>query len=74
LRYRRDSESWHLALTALNRVITWGESGRTSTLKWDVQIESNELLFVFRTQLRDLSLATNYLKISTDSDCTRAVA
>jgi hypothetical protein len=55
-------------------VITWGESGRTSTLKWDVQIESNELLFVFRTQLRDLWLATNYLKISTDSDCTRAVA
>ncbi len=47
----------------VEQVITWAEGGRTSTLKWDLQIESNELPFVFRTQFRDLLLATNYLKI-----------
>lgn len=47
----------------VEEVITWGDGARSSAPEWDVQIESNELPFVFRTQLCDLPLATNYLKI-----------
>lgn len=57
----------------VEEVITWGERAQASTSVWDVQIESNELPFVFRTRLSDLPLATNYLKIPLDRDRTRAV-
>jgi hypothetical protein len=55
-------------------VITWGEGAPTSTPEWDVQIESIELPFVFRTSLSDLPLATKYLKIPMGSNCGRACA
>jgi hypothetical protein len=57
----------------VEEVITWGDGARSSTPEWEVQIESNELPFAFRTQLSDLPLATNYLKIPM-GDRTRAIA
>jgi hypothetical protein len=60
-------------IDGVEEVITWGNDARSPTPEWDVQIESNELPFVFRTQLRDLPLATNYLKIPLGRDRTRAV-
>src|SRR5438309_10035146 len=57
----------------VEEVITWGDDAPMMAPEWDVQIESNELPFVFRTQLNDLPLATNYLKLSMGA-CNRAVA
>lgn len=47
----------------VEEVITWGENKSTSIPGWDVQIESIELPYVFRTRLDDLPLATRYLKL-----------
>ena len=57
----------------VEEVITWGDDAPMMAPEWDSQIESNELPFVFRTQLNDLPLATNYLKLSMGA-CNRAVA
>jgi hypothetical protein len=61
-------------LDGVEEVITWGDGAPNSTNQWDVQIESIELPFAFRTQLRDLPLATNYLTVPMDSPCARAIA
>lgn len=45
----------------VDEVITWGEQAPQRPPKWDVQMEIMELPYIFRTQLRDLPLATNYL-------------
>jgi hypothetical protein len=58
----------------IDEVITWGEGAPASTPEWDVQIESIELPFVFRTRLSDLPLTTNYLNISRGSNCIPVVA
>jgi hypothetical protein len=58
----------------VEEVVTWGEDVPIVAPEWDVQIESNELPFVFRTQLSDLPLATNYLKLPIGGACNRAVA
>jgi len=47
----------------VDRVITWGHLEPKPPPIWDVQIEINELPYVFRTQLADLPLATNYLRM-----------
>jgi hypothetical protein len=58
----------------VEEVITWGNGAPISPPEWDVQIESVELPFVFRTHLSDLPLATKYLKVPMCSDRTLAVA
>jgi hypothetical protein len=58
----------------VEEVITWGDGAPAPPPEWDVQIESVELPFVFRTQFSDLPLATNYLKVPMRSDRTLAVA
>jgi hypothetical protein len=57
----------------VEEVITWGDDAPIVTPGWDVQIESIELPFIFRTQLSDLPLATNYLKLPKIGACNRAV-
>jgi hypothetical protein len=58
----------------IGQVTTWDDAARHTKRGWDVQIESNELPFVFRTQLSDLPMATNYLKVPMSGDRTRAAA
>jgi hypothetical protein len=47
----------------VDEVITWGESAPRAKPSWDVQMEILELPYVFRTQLRDLPIATEYLRL-----------
>ena len=48
-----------------DRVITWGEHAPAVAPEWDVQVEGNELPYLFRTQLSDLPLSVNYLQLIT---------
>jgi ADP-heptose:LPS heptosyltransferase len=43
-------------------LVTWS-SPETPEPSWDIQVEINELPYIFRTQLHDLPIATNYLKL-----------
>jgi ADP-heptose:LPS heptosyltransferase len=43
-------------------VITWESRVPEAALNWDVQVEINELPYIFRTQPEDLPLAIQYLK------------
>jgi hypothetical protein len=56
----------------VEEVITWGEKAPRMAPEWEVQIEIVELPYVFRTQLEDLPIATNYLHIP--ESVLRAVA
>jgi hypothetical protein len=47
----------------VDEIVTWGEEAPAVAPIWDVQVESNELPYLFRTQLCDLPLTTNYLRI-----------
>jgi hypothetical protein len=47
----------------VDEVITWGEQARRVLPQWDVQMEIVELPYVFRTHLRDLPIATEYLRL-----------
>jgi len=51
----------------VDRVITWGENAPAQSPDWDVQIEGNELPYLFRTQLNDLPLSSRYLHIVSNS-------
>jgi hypothetical protein len=44
-------------------VITWGDGAPNQPPQWDVQIEVMELPYLFRTELRDLPIATRYLHL-----------
>ncbi len=48
----------------VEEVITWGEAAPRCAPEWDVQVESIELPYLFRTQLSDLPVATSYLHLS----------
>ena len=48
----------------VDKVITWEEEAPTALPGWDVQVEGNELPYLFRTKLSDLPLAVRYLSIS----------
>lgn len=50
----------------VDQVITWGPDAPTVAPEWDVQVEVMELPYVFRTEVADLPLATNYLKLPND--------
>jgi hypothetical protein len=47
----------------VDEVITWGPESPEERPNWDVQIEINELPYVFRTRAEDLPLATCYLTL-----------
>jgi hypothetical protein len=47
----------------VGHVITWGEGAPAESPAWDVQMEVNELPFIFRTRAADLPVATKYLKL-----------
>jgi len=47
----------------VDEVITWGEQAPAIAPEWDVQMEINELPYVFRTRIDDLPVATNYLHL-----------
>jgi hypothetical protein len=47
----------------IDEVITWGPRAPKEPLQWDVQIEINELPYVFRTHAEELPLAKRYLKL-----------
>jgi hypothetical protein len=50
-------------LRGIEKVITWGELAPVVQPKWDVQVEVTELPYLFRTQLSDLPIAANYLRL-----------
>jgi hypothetical protein len=47
----------------IDEVITWGNDAPPEAPKWDVQIEVMELPYLFRTQLAELPIATDYLRL-----------
>jgi hypothetical protein len=47
----------------IGEVITWGEDAPATSPAWDVQIEAMELPYLFHTQLHELPIATNYLRL-----------
>ena len=47
----------------VEEVITWGAGAPLVPLQWDVQIEINELPYVFRTSAEQLPWATRYLHL-----------
>ena len=53
-----------------DKVITWGSYAPKTPPAWDVQIEINELPYIYRTQASDLPLATTYLRIPMGIDST----
>ena len=52
----------------IDEVITWGQKAPVSPPQWDVQMEVVELPYVFRTELADLPIATNYLRLAEAKD------
>jgi hypothetical protein len=50
-------------LTGVEDVITWGEHSPAAQPAWNLEIEVTELPYLFRTQLSDLPIATNYLRL-----------
>jgi hypothetical protein len=46
--------------------ITWGEKAPADPPLWDVQIETNELPYFFRTQVNELPISTDYLRLPTE--------
>lgn len=50
-------------ISGIDDVITWGEHAPGAPPEWDVQIEVTELPYFFRTQVRDLPMATEYIRI-----------
>lgn len=58
------------AFEGVDEVITWGEQSPA----WDIQMEVTELPYYFRTELRDLPIASNYLHLSRIGNrCARRV-
>jgi hypothetical protein len=51
------------AISGVDEVVTWGDEAPAVPPEWDVQIEITELPYFFRTRLRDLPIATNYVRI-----------
>ncbi len=47
----------------VNEVITWGERAPTQVPEWEVQMEINELPYVFRTAAVELPLRVKYLRL-----------
>jgi len=48
---------------SVEKVITWGSRAPAVIPDWDVQMEINELPYIFRSQPEDLPLATEYLNV-----------
>lgn len=53
--------AWHIE--GVDRVITWGQCSPGGYLHWDKQIEVMELPYYFRTQLKELPIAQNYVHL-----------
>ena len=51
----------------VQEVITWGSGAPLIAPSWDVQIEINELPYLFRTTEEHLPIATSYLHLPSDS-------
>ncbi len=49
----------------VDRVITWGEQAPGTAPEWDVQVEVMELPYLFRTEVTQLPVATQYLDLPT---------
>ena len=47
----------------VDEVITWGELAPKEQPTWEVAVEVTQLPYLFRTQLADLPIQTNYLKL-----------
>lgn len=47
----------------LGRVISWGDAAPAEAPEWEVQVEINELPYLFRTQAAELPWATEYLRV-----------
>ena len=50
----------------VDHAITWGDRAPVPPPCWDVQLEINELPYLFRTQPRELPVASSYLKLPPD--------
>ena len=48
-------------IEGVDNVVTWGRLAPVHPVSWDTQIEIMELPYIFRTELRDLPLAENYV-------------
>lgn len=50
-------------IDGIDRVLSWNEHAGTTQPDWDVQIEVTELPYLFRTELHNLPIATNYIHL-----------
>jgi hypothetical protein len=50
-------------LAGVEHVITWGEQASALAPEWDLQVEINELAHLFRVDLSELAVATQYLRV-----------
>lgn len=50
----------------MGRVVTWGKKAPLIPARWNVQIEVNELPYIFRTQSSELPIAERYLRLPKD--------
>jgi hypothetical protein len=51
----------------VGNVVTWGEQAPQVEPAWDVQVEIMELPYLFRTEVKDLPIAENYLNLPRSS-------
>lgn len=47
----------------VGRAMTWGLRAPKDKPRWDVQVEAMELPYLFRTELRELPIATSYIDL-----------
>jgi len=50
-------------LDGVESVVTWGRLAPANPVFWDTQIEVMELPYIFRTEVADLPMAQNYLRL-----------
>jgi len=50
-------------LAGIDEVVSWEANPLASPIDWQVQVEAMELPYLFRTQISDLPVATNYLRL-----------
>ena len=48
-------------IEGVDNVVTWGRLAPVNPVSWDTQIEIMELPYIFRTEMRDLPLAQQYV-------------
>jgi hypothetical protein len=60
--------------SGVGEVITWGAGAPASVPHWDAQVEVTELPYVFRTEAKELPLASDYLNLPLQPKIRRSAA